>query len=90
MAYQLQKGTMGLRLETLAVMWAVSHFHCYLYGEVVTVLTDHSVVKAVLETPSPSGKYARWWTKAYSAGVKEIKIVHRAGRLNATADATSH
>lgn len=37
-------------LETLAVVWAVSHFHAYLYGHNVHVFADHSVVKAVLET----------------------------------------
>lgn len=28
-------------LETLAVVWAISHFQYYLYGHDVTVLTDH-------------------------------------------------
>ena len=50
-------------LETLAVVWAISHFHSYLYGNTVTVLTDHSAVRAILETPNPTGKHARWWTK---------------------------
>ena len=45
-------------LETLAVVWAVSHFHAYLYGHDVEVRTNHSAVKAVLSTPSPNGKYA--------------------------------
>ena len=39
-------------LETLAVIWAVNHYHAYLYGHKVTVLMDHSAVKAVLDTPS--------------------------------------
>ena len=38
-------------LETLAVLWAVSHFHAYLY---VMVFSGNSAVKAVLETPNPS------------------------------------
>ena len=37
-------------LESLAVVWAVNHFHVYLYGHDVVVFTDHSAVKAVLET----------------------------------------
>ena len=32
-------------LETLAVVGAVSHFHYYLYGHRVTIITDHSAVK---------------------------------------------
>ena len=34
-------------LETLAVVWAVSHFRCYLYGQEV-VYTDHSAVCIIL------------------------------------------
>ena len=77
-------------LETLAVVWAVSHFHAYLYGHDVHVFTDHSAVKAILETPSPSGKHARWWSKLFGSGVRNIQITYRAGRENANADALSH
>ena len=76
-------------LETLAVVWAISHFHTQLYGQKVTVLTDHSAVKAVLETPNPSGKHARWWTKVFGRGVGAVHIVYRAGRDNVSADALS-
>ncbi len=58
----------------------------YLYGNEVTVYTDHSAVKAVLETPSPSGKHAEWWSKIYRNGVKTVNIVYRAGRENISAD----
>ena len=74
-------------LETLAVVWAVTHFYSYLYGHSVTILTDHTAVKAVLEAPNPSGKHARWWTKVYGTGIKDIQIVYRSGWLNAAADA---
>lgn len=50
-------------METLAVVWAISHFQFYLYGRNVTVYTDHTAVKAVLESPNPTGKHARWWMK---------------------------
>ena len=67
-------------LETLAVVWAITHFHSYLYGQEVTVYTDHSAVQAILNTSSPSGKHARWWSKVYGAGVRKIDIVHRSGK----------
>ena len=76
-------------LETLAVVWAVSHFYPYLYGHEVTVYTDHSAVKAVLETPNPSSKHARWWTKVYGQGVKKVEIRYRLGKSNTNADALS-
>ena len=76
-------------LETLAVVWAVQHYHAYLYGHEVTVYTDHSAVKAVLETPSPSGKHARWWSKVFGSGVQKLEIIYRAGKENANADALS-
>ena len=76
-------------LETLAVVWAISHFQHHLYGNTVTVYTDHTAVKAVLETPNPTGKHARWWTKVYGRGVKEVRIIYRAGKENRNADALS-
>ena len=76
-------------LETLAVVWAVTYFHSYLYGHAVTVYTDHTAVKAVLETTNPSGKHARWWSRVYGKGVKEVKIVYRSGKSNLNADALS-
>ena len=76
-------------LETLAVVWGICHFHHYLYGNVVTVFTDHTAVKAVLETPNPSAKHARWWSRVYGRGVKEVKIVYCPGHENRNADALS-
>ena len=61
----------------------------YLYGQSVTVITGHAAVRAILETPNPSCKHARWWTKVYGSGLKDVKIVYRAGRLNSIADALS-
>ena len=76
-------------LETLAVVWAITHFRSHLYGNTVKVLTDHSAVKSVLETPNPTGKYARWWTKVFGSGVKSVSTAYRAGCENAFADALS-
>ena len=73
-------------LETLAVVWAVSHFHYYHYGRCVTIYTDHSAVKAVLGESTPSGKHACWWSRT---GIQKVSIVYCAGKDNANADALS-
>ena len=55
----------------------------------MTVLTDHSAVKAILETPTPSGKHARWWNKVFGSGVARVNIVYRAEKDNSKADGLS-
>ena len=52
----------------------------------MTVYTDHSAVKAVLETPNPTAKHARWWMKVYGQRVREL---YRPGKMNKNADALS-
>ena len=76
-------------LETLAVVWVITHFRSHLYGGRVTVLTDHSAVKAVLLSPNPTGKHARWWAKVYGTGIQSVDITYRAGKENVSADALS-
>ena len=49
----------------------------------------HSAVKAILQTPDPSSKHARWWTRVYGSGVKSVKIVHRPGKCNSNANVLS-
>ena len=78
-----------IELETLAVVWVITNFNPYLYGHDVTVLTDHTAVIAVLQTPNPSSKHARWWFKVFGSGVKKVYIRYRPGRHNASADALS-
>ena len=50
-------------LERLVVVLWIIHFHSYLYGHQVTTYTNHSALQAVLNTPTPSGKHAQWWSK---------------------------
>ena len=63
-------------LETLAVVWAMGHSHKYLYGHSVTIFIDHAAVNAVLKSPTPSDKDARWWTKVFGSGVKDVEIIY--------------
>jgi len=76
-------------LETLAVIWTISHFRHYLYNQHIKICTDYIAVKSVLLNPNISGKHARWWTKVFGSGLKSVDIVHGAGRKNSNADALS-
>ena len=55
----------------------------------MTIYTDHTAVKAVLETPNLTGKHACWWSKIHGSGIGEVNIVHRAGKKNRHTDTLS-
>ena len=67
-------------------MWAIKHFHHYLYGHHCEVYTDHEPLIALLNTPHPSGKLARWGLILQDV---DLVIVYRSGKKNAGADALS-
>ena len=73
-------------LEGLAVVWAVKHFRHYLYGHKCKVYTDHEALKALLNTPRPSGKLARWGLALQEL---DLEIFYRPGKGNSNADALS-
>ena len=68
-------------------MWAIKHFHHYLYGHHCEVYTDHKPLIALLNTPHPSGKLARW-----ELILQDVDLVIRycSGKKNAGVDALSH
>ena len=76
-------------LETLAVVWSLTLFKPYLYGQRVRIYTDHTAVKAVLLNTAASGKHARWWSKVYENGIGDVQICYRRGKDNHNADALS-
>ena len=61
-------------MEGLGVVWAVKHFRHYIYCHHChhcIVYTDHEALKALLNTPQPSGKLARRyksWTSRSNIG----------------------
>ena len=73
-------------LEGLGVVWALKHFRPYLYGHHCDVYTDHQALKALLNTPQPSDKLARWGMAIQEL---DVKILHRSGKHNTNADALS-
>jgi hypothetical protein len=82
---QLRRTTAKLnwRLWLLSgVFRSIQHFRAYLYGHEVTVITDHSALRVVLETPNPNGEHARWWLKVFGCRVCRVDIVYRPGTEN--------
>ena len=73
-------------MEALGVVWAVKHFRHYLYGNRCNVYTDHEALRALLNTPHPSGKLARWGLTLQEL---DFHIHYRPGPKNTNADALS-
>jgi transposase InsO family protein len=46
--------------ECLAIVFAIKKLRYYLYGNVVTILTDHRCLTSVLKLKDPTGRIARW------------------------------
>ena len=64
-------------MEGLGVVWAVKHFRHYIYGHHCTVYTDHEALKALLNTPQPSRKLARWGMALYTGAGPPDRISAR-------------
>ena len=71
-------------LEALAVVWATKHFRVYLYGHPCDVYTDYEALQALLNTPDPSGKLARWGMALQEL---DLHLYYRPGKVNTNADA---
>ncbi|CAM6090633.1 unnamed protein product [Calypogeia fissa] len=72
--------------ECLAVVWAVAHFRCYLFGTPFTLVTDHQPLKWLMESSKLTGKLARW---ALILQEYDFQVVYRAGIANLDADGLS-
>ena len=47
--------------EILAVIWAIEHYHLYLYGAKFTVITDHKPLLGIFKSQKPtSARIDRW------------------------------
>ena len=75
------------RLELLAVVNAVKHFHTYLYGRRFTVRTDHASLKWLLNFKEPEGQIARFLEVL--SMYFPFDVVHRPGAKHGNADGLS-
>ena len=47
--------------EMLAIVWALKHFHLYLYGSEFTIVTDHQPLLRIFKSHKPtSARIDRW------------------------------
>ena len=74
------------RKELLAVVRALKHFKCYLYGQKITVRTNNSAVSWLYRSKDPVGQPARW---IEVIDTYDITFQHRQGRKHGNADALS-
>lgn len=72
--------------ECLAIIYSLKKFRHYLLGGRFVLITDHQSLKALLNTPEPSGKFARWTVQIQEF---DYELVYRPGKLNHVADALS-
>lgn len=74
------------RKELLAIVEAVKHFHCYLYGRRFRLRTEHGSLRWLLNFKDIEGKLARW---LQVLGTYDFEIEHRLGAKHLNADALS-
>ena len=74
------------RRELLAVVYFLKYFRHYLYGQQVTVRTDHSALRWLLDFKDPEGQLARWLEVITQY---QLTIEHRPGRSHSNADGLS-
>lgn len=67
--------------EALALVWAVEHFHVYLYGrETFDLVTDHKPLEVIFGSRSkPCARIERWVLRMQSYN---YKVIYRPGKNN--------
>ena len=75
-----------VKIETLAIVWAVTEFRPYLYGHKFTVATDHCPLSWLKSVKDSTGQQTRW---ILILGEYDIDVVYRKGKDNTNADSLS-
>ena len=67
--------------EALAITWAVTHFHLYIFGKPCTVITDHKPLVPLFNEPysKPTPRIERWILRLQEY---ELKVVYKPGKGN--------
>lgn len=72
--------------ECLALVWAVRHFRCYLYGRHFQIVTDCRPLRWLMNVRDPGSRLARWNLQLQEY---DFEIEHKSGKGNTNADALS-
>ena len=73
-------------LEALSVIAAFKQFHPYIYGNFVTLRTDHKALQYIYKNKNSKGRLMRWVLELMNY---DYKIEHKPGVNNEAADALS-
>lgn len=66
--------------EALALVWAVEHFHMFLYGKEFDLITDHKPLEVIFGPKSkPCARIERWVLRMQSY---KYKVVYQPGKNN--------
>ena len=67
--------------EALTIVWAIEHFHLYLYGNNFTLVTDHKPLEIIYgnSRSKPSARIERWVLRLQPY---TFKVVYKAGATN--------
>ncbi|KAJ8735710.1 hypothetical protein PYW07_007330 [Mythimna separata] len=66
--------------EALALVWAVEHFHMFLYGKEFDLVTDHKPLEVIFSPKSkPCARIERWMLRLQSY---QYKVIYRPGKNN--------
>ena len=74
------------RRELLALVYFLKHFRQYLYGQRITIRTDHASLRWLLNFKNPEGQLARWFEVISEY---QFTVIHRPGAKHGNADGLS-
>ena len=76
----------SIQKEALALVWGLQHFHYWVFGQHVTLVTDHCPL-SYLKSMAPKSQLLSRWLLILQC--YDFTIVHRPGKANANLDALS-